>query len=111
MPFGNRTDRPRHFSVKNIVPSCKNAMSHGLLSPDINTERTSAGATGPPGGDGGDGDGAGAGAGAGAEPVASLLPEQPTVAIAAATPSEHQNSNATRRFITAPRRRRRERAV
>jgi hypothetical protein len=27
-----RTDKPPHFSVKNMVPSCKNAMSQGSLA-------------------------------------------------------------------------------
>ena len=32
VPLGIRTDRPLHFSVKNMVPSFKNDMSHGNSS-------------------------------------------------------------------------------
>ncbi|WP_210324196.1 hypothetical protein [Azorhizobium oxalatiphilum] len=34
-PDGSRTERPRHFSVKNIVPSGKKAMSQVNSRPDI----------------------------------------------------------------------------
>ena len=36
-PEGIRTDRPLHFSVKNIVPSSRKAMSHGFSSPSSTT--------------------------------------------------------------------------
>jgi hypothetical protein len=32
-PVGIRTEKPWHFSVKNIVPYSRSAMSHGLCRP------------------------------------------------------------------------------
>jgi hypothetical protein len=37
-PVLDRTDKPRHFSVKNSVPSSRKAMSQGLWSPDMRTD-------------------------------------------------------------------------
>src|SRR5262245_25064980 len=35
VPDGSRTESPRHFSVKNIVPSGRKAMSHVSSRPDM----------------------------------------------------------------------------
>jgi len=42
-PSGVRTERPRHFSVKNMAPSAAKAMSHGLLRPERMVVRVRAG--------------------------------------------------------------------
>ncbi len=43
VPDGSRTDSPRHFSVKNIVPSGRKAMSHVESRPDITAVLASPG--------------------------------------------------------------------